>query len=177
MQKRKTISDDYIALQQQAHEGRYGHRGFKHLPEVIRFAHILGAETILDYGAGKGSLGKALRITELYKEVVDYDPAILEFQAKPDKQFDLVVCTDVAEHIEPEYLDAFLTNLFEYSRLGCFMLISCEDTKVKLSDGRSAHLTVKSPKWWQGKLNDMTWRKLEYRDRCKELLVWAYRQK
>jgi hypothetical protein len=103
-------------------------------------------ETILDYGCGKGELKKSL----LPRPVIEYDPAIAgKDKAEP---CDMVVCTDVLEHIEPDLLDNVLKHLLEMTKRKLLVAISLRPADKFLSDGRNAHLSLHDAFWWQAKL-------------------------
>jgi 2-polyprenyl-6-hydroxyphenyl methylase/3-demethylubiquinone-9 3-methyltransferase len=53
--------------------------------------------SILDYGGGNGCLAANLRSAG-FTDVSTYDPFVPEHSARPDRQFDLVVCFEVMEH-------------------------------------------------------------------------------
>jgi 2-polyprenyl-3-methyl-5-hydroxy-6-metoxy-1,4-benzoquinol methylase len=107
--------------------------------------------SILDFGCGVGSLIRTLKSKYPQKNVCGYDPGNKNFLNKFENQkFDLVVSTDVLEHIEPEFLDQTLEFLKEKSNR-CYHLIALAPSKVILPDGRNAHLILKSKDWWRNK--------------------------
>jgi hypothetical protein len=61
---------------------------------------------------------------------------------------DLVVCTDVLEHVEPELLDTVLRHLRSLARKAVFVVIATRPSNKTLSDGRNAHLIVETAEWW-----------------------------
>jgi len=100
----------------------------------------------LDYGCGKGFLAE-----ELDFPIWEYDPAVSGKERLP-KPADIVICTDVLEHIEPETLDAVLDDLRRVTRkVGVFSLCTAPANKT-FSDGTDAHLIVMPKTWWQMKL-------------------------
>lgn len=108
----------------------------------------MGIDSILDYGAGKQTLAKSLSTLP----VTSYDPAIEKISEKPEGKFDLVVCTDVMEHIEPDYLDAVLDDLRRYTGKMVFLNVATRPAVKSLPDGRNAHLIVEDYRWWWPKL-------------------------
>ena len=107
----------------------------------------IGAESAVDYGCGKGLLKKNLRIA-----CTNYDPAVPEFSALPHPA-DLVVCTDVLEHIEPERLDSVLTHLRQLGRKGLYAVIATRpDSSKLLADGTNPHKIIKTARWWHDRL-------------------------
>jgi len=140
------ISDAYRQQNMELHRSRsdYGIGGAKWATLVKSLCDI--DETILDYGCGKGELKKSLFL----RSVREYDPAIPgKEKAEP---CDMVVCTDVLEHIEPELLDNVLKHLLEMTKKKLLVNIALVPAKKKLPDGRNAHLSVHDAFWWQAAL-------------------------
>jgi len=139
------ISDDYRKLNKLLHETdrAYGSgSGSKYCQFVLEAMRRTGSSTVLDYGCGKGSLKKALG-----DFVKNYDPAIEEWAEMPS-QADLVVCTDVLEHVEPDQIDKVITHIRSLTVRAAFFVIACREARKTLADGRNAHLIVQPPEWW-----------------------------
>lgn len=138
------ISDTYRELNEKLHENpKYGSRKREAIySELKALTEATQSKTILDYGCGKGEMGRNL------DGVTSYDPCVHEFSMRPDGQFDLVACCDVLEHIEPECLDEVLYDIFRYARKAVFLVISTRPAGKTLADGRNAHLIVKPGDWW-----------------------------
>jgi hypothetical protein len=105
-----------------------------------------GAGSVLDYGCGKGGLGRAIPFG-----ICEYDPAIAGKESSP-KPADLVVCTDVLEHIEPECLVYVLADLRRVTRKIGYFVIHTGPAQKHLADGRNAHLIQRDRMWWKKKL-------------------------
>lgn len=102
--------------------------------------------SVLDYGCGQGSLGRALAASGI--AVRDYDPAIPGKDGPP--QFaDIVVCTDVLEHVEPAFLHQVLAHLRQLARRAVFVSVALHPAQKMLPDGRNAHLIIHSADWWE----------------------------
>lgn len=148
------ISAAYLEEQRKLHASPrgYGQRGDKWASAVLRLAGKYEATSILDYGCGAGNLVKAIR-PRLPRSVriSEYDPAIAGKDATPSFA-DLVVCTDVLEHIEPERLDAVLAHLKMLARKAIFAVIATRPAKKLLSDGSNAHLIIQDSGWWKARL-------------------------
>lgn len=144
------ISDYYRNQNAQLHESipGYGESSAKWAPTVQQIADGLNTRDILDYGCGKRKLEEALGYP-----IKNYDPAIPGLDARPERA-DVVVCSDVLEHIEPECLDDVLNDLQRVTRKAGFFVISTRKAEKKLPDGRNAHLIVKPYQWWLPKLWD-----------------------
>lgn len=141
----------YIRTQKALHATPrgYGGKGAKWADIVEALARELGAWSILDYGCGQATLGTALRLRGWSAR--DYDPAI-PGKDQPPVFADLVVSTDVLEHIEPDKLDAVLAHLKLLARKAVFVVISTRPANKWLSDGRNAHLIVEDAAWWAARL-------------------------
>lgn len=142
------ISEQYRAENNRQHfqSTGYGERGYKHLPDVLRIAQQFKCQTALDYGCGKATLAShARRVSSL--TFSNYDPAIPDFSADP-RPADLVVCTDVLEHIEPLCLHDVIEHLASLTQKAFYFQIACRPAKRVLGDGRNAHLLIRSPWDW-----------------------------
>lgn len=143
------ISEDYRKMQQQLHQNPdYGVASVHYAPLVAQVIEGVGAQEMLDYGAGKGRLATALKAhISRPLPVRHYDPAIPEWSAAP-APCNFVACIDVLEHIEPELLDHVLDDLRRVvSGVGLFTVHTGAAAKF-LADGRNAHLIQQPPAWW-----------------------------
>jgi len=110
--------------------------------------------TILDYGSGEGSLQKYVEdhgITD--RKWTPYDPGIAGIDVKPEGTFDLVITTDVLEHVEPEQQDAVITELCNYADTALFNEIACYATTTRFGSGpykgQDMHINLKIPCFWK----------------------------
>lgn len=144
------ITEAYRAQQVKLHENAgYGVASLAHAPAVLSALYEARVSTLLDYGAGKGRLGDALRPHGV--TVIEYDPARPGWDAAPEP-CEFVACIDVLEHIEPELLDAVLDDLRRVTvRHGLFTVHTGPAAKT-LPDGRNAHLIQKPWEWWAARL-------------------------
>lgn len=136
-------------MQQRLHENpNYGVASVEYAPLVAQILESTDSAEMLDYGAGKGRLGLALR--EHVKRpltVYHYDPAIPQWSMSP-APCEFVACIDVLEHIEPHLLDPVLDDLRRVvARVGVFT-VHCYPAIKVLPDGRNAHLIQQPPSWW-----------------------------
>lgn len=142
------ITDEYLAQQKALHAGgQYGISSGK-WAEVVRQLSLSGRKSILDYGCGQQKLKEALGPAYT---VACYDPAIAGLDAPPQPA-DVVVCTDVLEHIEPECLDAVLADLARLTNEIALLVVHTGPAKKMLADGRNAHLIQQGSRWWTAKL-------------------------
>lgn len=153
LNKPELISAEYAALNMQMHVERldYGIGGNKHVETVKKLVRVLAKTqttpvSVLDYGCGKGQLAKALAFP-----IFEYDPCIPGKTESP-RPADIVICTDVLEHIEPDRLKYVLGDILRcMNRLG-FFTIATGPAMKKLPDGRNTHLIQKPVQWWKAKL-------------------------
>lgn len=143
------ITPEYRSLNGQLHSNdpNFGGHGRKWAPTIENFAKQISAKRILDYGAGKCTL--ALSLPNL--PIFNYDPAIPGLDDDPQPA-DLLVSTDVMEHIEPECLDDVLDHMMALSLAAVFLIVATRPALKSLPDGRNAHLIQKRIAWWLPKL-------------------------
>jgi 2-polyprenyl-3-methyl-5-hydroxy-6-metoxy-1,4-benzoquinol methylase len=141
------ISSGYLDEQRILHAAPrgYGQRGDKWAKTVEGIVSRHHVSSVLDYGCGQGSLAAALPRLG----IVEYDPAIEGKDAPPTRTFDLVVCTDVLEHVESDRIDAVATHLSNLSERFLLAVISLVPTSKTLTDGRQAHILLRSREWWR----------------------------
>jgi hypothetical protein len=146
--KPELISAAYLALNAQLHHDNlaYGVGGGKHADAVQKLCAALKSTSVLDYGAGKGYLAKALAFP-----IWEYDPAIPEKATTP-RPADLVVCTDVLEHIEPDKLLYVLDDLRRCVKRVGFFVVHTGPAQKMLADGRNAHLIQRGEHFWRKQL-------------------------
>jgi len=150
----KLISDEYKELNRQLHETRkdYGAGGYIHANRIKSLIDKYSIEDVLDYGSGKGTLSRKIKVT-------NYDPCILGLNNDPVRH-DLVVCTDVLEHIEPEYVDNVISHIKSLAKRFIYLNIATRKACKTLPDGRNTHLLVKEPSWWLDKFQEL--KKIDY---------------
>jgi hypothetical protein len=148
------ISTRYRELNEQLHadDPAYGTSSARWVAYIQGLVTTEAFETILDYGAGKRLLSGALVGLGIEGwRIAEYDPAVPEIAELP-RPADLVICTDVLEHIEPDKLHAVLMHLASLTRRKMFVVISTRESRKTLADGTSPHRLVRPAKWWRGKL-------------------------
>lgn len=146
------ISKDYASLNARLHaesEG-YGSSSWRYIGPALKLMERRGCKSLLDYGCGKGSLLGWM--PNVGVDAAGYDPAMEQYSDDPDP-VDFVVCTDVLEHIEPEYLGDVLSHLESKMLKAGLFVIGLGEAKKTLPDGRNAHLIIQPPEWWLTKLN------------------------
>jgi len=152
------ITPQYRAMNAQLHAERptFGAGGHRWAQRVAQIIARIGARSVVDYGCGKATLGPAVH--RIWKDnnfagdlppIRLYDPAIEGLNILPGKS-DLIVCTDVLEHIEPDCLPTVLDHLRQLTVKCLFAVIATRPAKKTLPDGRNAHLIIQPPEWWVG---------------------------
>ena len=106
------ITDSYRAQLAQLHKERpdFGTSSEMYAPIVKKLIAEYKPKQFIDYGCGK----QALRI-HVGSGYIPYDPAIDEISAPPGPA-DMVMTSDVLEHLEPECLDSVMDDLQRVTR-------------------------------------------------------------
>lgn len=130
----------------------------KHLD---KFIETVKPQSLLDFGCGKGRLVERLKEEYPNKTVNGYDPGNPIYDQSLDNTYvDLLLSSDVLEHIEPQFIDETLKYLSTKSRY-IYHLIALSPAKLILSDGRNAHLIQESKEWWRAKFINLGYNILE----------------
>ena len=153
------ISEKYIELNKELHQRPrgYGGGGGKWAKSAAEYIQKYSIKSLLDYGCGQQGFWK--KVQEDFPDIAErtvyrgYDPCI-EALNTPPEEVDMVVCTDVLEHIEPKCLNNVLDHLLLLTRKVIFFNIALEPANKTLADGRNAHLILESAMWWMQKI---TW--------------------
>lgn len=142
------ISENYRAQNRQLHtlNPNYGRSGIKCAELVVQLARDLRTTDVLDYGCGKGTLAEALPF-----EIQEYDPAVEGKEALPAPA-DIVICSDVLEHVEPDFLQAVLRHLARCTKRIAYVVVHTVPAMKTLPDGRNTHLIQKAGPWWRTQL-------------------------
>jgi 2-polyprenyl-3-methyl-5-hydroxy-6-metoxy-1,4-benzoquinol methylase len=116
--------------------------------------------TILDYGSGHGlhwherkinskSLTEhiGLKLQSFYK----YDPAVVEYKKKPIGVFDMVICTDVLEHVPIDDVPSVLDDLNKYCHTNgnIYLSIATHPSHNSFKDGTNMHITIMPSSKWE----------------------------
>lgn len=144
------ISDEYRKINENLHNKRldYGTCGHQYSEQILVLSNKLNTTDILDYGCGKCTLANTLPFA-----IKKYDPAIRAFHEEPAPA-DIVSCTDVMEHIEPELLDNVLTHIQSKVKKMVYLIICTKEAKKTLEDGRNAHILIHDSQWWFNKISE-----------------------
>ena len=177
MVRRPLISADYAAQNRLLHERRrrYGGNGGRYVEHALALIALFRPASVLDYGCGKGGLMAAVQARvgppqmfkrKARKAALDrhrppppvmpewrmYDPAIPGCGQFPEEAADLLICTDVMEHVEPEYLDATIDAQRRLGLKAAFFTFALRASNKTLPDGRNTHLIVEGRDFWRARL-------------------------
>lgn len=151
------ISPEYLKTQEEMHIGlhktmQYGSIAHTIFPRLIEpMVRTSKSKSVFDYGCGKQFLKKPLE--EMGVEYAGYDPAIKKYSTlNLSKQYDMVLCVDVMEHVEEEYHDIVLQDIAKLAKEYVLLTITPTEAKKVLSDGRNAHICIAGPSYWLPKI-------------------------
>ena len=139
----------------------------KYIKEIISDTK---PERLLDYGCGKGlqyTISLAHKDWGMENCPVLYDPCYEPFSYKPEGKFDMVICTDVLEHVPREELGEVVRDIFRFTDGLAFFGVSVRPAKKNLPNGNNAHSTIKPISWWKAKIDKHNINDVKY-DLCYE---------
>lgn len=150
------ISPNYLKTLQHEHQQHpWGYWGYEMAPEIRKHCDSQGITTVLDYGCGSSH-----GIREWAKQyswpvaLSEYDPAVLGYDLKP-KAAELVVCIDVMEHVEEQFVERVLDHIQDLSQRQAWFRISLAPAQRTLKlTGQNAHITLHTHTWWLTKLQE-----------------------
>lgn len=128
----------------------YGASSKKLFDKILTIVNEYKPKSMLDYGCGKSPLAVML-FDATHIPCYKYDPVFEEYCIIPINKVDLVICTDVLQHIPESELDE---NLKEISNLGnlCYYKIKCTDHPTRFPNGEPTNCTIYNKYWWKGEL-------------------------
>jgi len=163
------LLDSYKELHKE--EGKF--RGISLVPLVPTLINVIkenNSKTLLDYGCGKAipyskkeckSIGLRKPVQELcnLNSFDLYDPAYPKYNKLSKKKYDIVVCTDVMEHIAEQDIDYVLKDILSHSKKTVFLNISCQPAlkhfKKGKFKGQNVHVSVFHGTWWSDKVKNI----------------------
>lgn len=133
------------------------------LPHVELIGQLIthfAANTLLDYGAGKGKQYGPMPINlpdgRRYPDIAAfwgvsvhcYDPGHKPFSTPPGRQYDAVISTDVLEHCPEEDLEWIVDEMFGAASKFLYANAACYPADKQLPNGENAHITIRPLSWW-----------------------------
>jgi hypothetical protein len=165
------LSDEYRALLEQQHRlTKWTEDGQRKVNKLLRYVDEFGASSVLDYGSGKGRMGVLLAEARPELTYYEYEPGIPAKAGEPPCA-DLVWCSHVLEHVEPECLEAVLEHIASKAPVAVF-LIPFTRSRELLLDGRNAHLIQQGPTFWLPTLK--TWYRMVHQKRLRKTSTYLY---
>jgi len=144
-------SNKYVKQLNELHQKKMTFGDRTGLGDIQQWIDKYKPKTFLDYGCGKGGLVNTLNdITP--NSCVGYDPGYPEYANEPSAPAEMLISTDVLEHIEPEYIENVLQHIDSLFTRVAYLLIATCPAKKRLPDGRNAHLIQQEPDWWRPRL-------------------------
>lgn len=150
------ITEDYLDLlrRYRTDNPEWGPGGDKRHARLIQpLIEEWEPSTIVDYGCGGGQLVRILQNANPDVTVSGYDPSHPDFDVDPVLA-DMVVSTDVLEHIEPDCLHDVLSHIASITTDVAYLTIAITPSEAVLADGRNAHLIVEPAEWWEDTLKE-----------------------
>lgn len=153
-----SLIGDYQALAKVADGNFQGLSVMNHVKSIRQLVREVDAKTMLDFGCGRGDAYKSPHKLHHHlglprHAVTLYDPAFRPTSALPTGKYDLVVCSDVLEHVPEHEVDEFLTRLFAYAKKAVWASVCCRPAKKFFPDGRNLHVTVQPYEWWEARFD------------------------
>jgi hypothetical protein len=145
------IDSKYLSLYQIM--AKEGHFGGGPRPEEWKWAKQLfnatNCKTFLDFGCGRGKQWRP-RLVPIWGELKPtlYDPAFEDHSTLPKENHDMIMSTDVLEHI-PEYtLPEVIKYCNSHANNANFHFIANKPAQKNLPNGENAHCSVFPVEWW-----------------------------
>ena len=169
-------SEDYYELinsYKKLHKEKGKFQGISLIPLVPTLINITkenNCKTLLDYGCGKAVPYIKKKCTELgiikpIQELCNldsfdlYDPAYPKYNKLYNKKYDIVICTDVMEHIAEQDIDYVLKDILSHSKKTVFLNISCQPALKHFKEGKfkgqNVHVSVFDGHWWSDKVKNI----------------------
>ena len=120
---------------------------FNMINEISLFIDYLKPKNILDYGCGNGILLKLLKHKYPKINIDGYDPAIKEFSVISNNHYDMIINTDVLEHIPKNDICDVLNHIKSLSNNVFFCLHHGKAWTI-LPNGENAHITIEPKEWY-----------------------------
>jgi hypothetical protein len=171
------LTPEYKAQLVRKHQiSPWGGSGWIWIPEIVKLVVLykLKRPTVLEYGSGRRTFKKTMDWAMPHVEVHEYDPGVPEIDLLPlpGTTFDLVLNTDVMEHVEEQFVEQTFDRLYGYCRYAVVFNIACTPSKSTLPNGQNAHVTVKPPQWWKEHI-EQRWSDVEILSGHKNLTLIA----
>tara|TARA_Y100000385_G_C13068487_1_gene627851 strand:+ start:145 stop:663 length:519 start_codon:yes stop_codon:yes gene_type:complete len=143
-----------LELYKQLHQERnYGDTGLEYAEDILNLIRQTGAQTVLDFGSGTGSLAKSLRKRNVL--IDEFDPCYPGKEKIPKEKYDLVITTDLLEHIYEDELDNIFEEMLYLKPKFMYHAISTREATILLPDKTNCHKTIKNMHWWYDRIYNL----------------------
>jgi SAM-dependent methyltransferase len=138
--------------------------GEQYLPLFLQVAQPPASVLDAGTGSGKGALAlicngfavKACDFTDAgYRGEVPFEQACLWSDLSHVGRFDWVYCTDVLEHIPPQFTMLAIDQMLKVAKQGLFLTVSLVPDSFGVWAGKSLHQTVQPFTWWKDSLAEV----------------------
>jgi 2-polyprenyl-3-methyl-5-hydroxy-6-metoxy-1,4-benzoquinol methylase len=144
-----------LELYKQLHQQRsYGDTGSVYTDDVRSFIDETGSVSVLDFGAGRGSLKSSLH-NKYSIDIDEFDPCIPDKEIIPKEEYELVITTDLLEHLFEEEIDNLFEEILSLKPKFMYHAISTRTATILLPDGSNCHKTVKNTEWWSNRIKSL----------------------
>lgn len=148
------MNRDYIASEYRRMHKRNMFRGGsleRYIPAIRQLVKNHTIESLLDYGCGRATHHAKPFVTN----TTLYDPYYEPHSRKPTSTYDLVICTDVMEHVPRPDVVSVLGELIDYADKVLFLAISTRPAKKKFANGENVHVTIMSAEEWDALIDSL----------------------
>jgi hypothetical protein len=132
-----------------------------HSQDIKKLVKQYDVKKILDYGCGRGDQYKAPHRIHAdwglkWWDVKLYDPAFERLDERPLGKHDLVVCSDVLEHIPEDQVEDVIGELFFFASKAVWASVCCRPAKKVFPNTEiNLHVTIQPLPWWEAKFEEV----------------------
>ena len=119
-----------------------------HIAAIDALLRTHACHSILDYGCGKAQCWPI----QWQDRITGYDPAYEPYSVRPQGSYDMVICTDVLEHVPESAVDRVIRDIFDYREKWVYLCICTRASGKRLPDGSNKHVTIRPNSWWDLRL-------------------------
>ncbi|MBV9509620.1 MAG: methyltransferase domain-containing protein [Caulobacteraceae bacterium] len=145
----RTYSEAWLQRHRDTHarHAEFGTHRHPYLRDLMKeiATELTAAErpTLLDYGCGKGAFLREMSQSGLFRFARGYDPAVTAFKLRPSQLYDVVLCLDVLDQVEDEFVESIIQDVAQFTgRFAVFNIITVQTPAL-------AHLNPRSAEVWK----------------------------
>jgi hypothetical protein len=130
----------------------YGNTGKYYCSFINEYlVHYPNIKNVLDFGCGKSTLSQCLDF-----HIDEYDPAISGKEQISKSKYDLIITTDVLEHLYEDEIPLICQEFLSLQPYKMLHFICTIKAKQILPDGSNAHKTIQNGEWWKTHIHNFT---------------------